>query len=83
MDLKKEFVENYIFPIFKSGAIYENRYLLGTAIARPFISKKQIEIAKNEDTEYVAHGATKKRNNQVRFELSYYALDPKIKVFAP
>jgi len=83
VDLKKEFVENYIFPVFKSGAIYENRYLLGTSVARPLIAKKQIEIANNEGAEYVAHGATGKGNDQVRFELSYYALNPKIKVFAP
>lgn len=83
VDLKKEFIENYIFPIFKSGAIYENRYLLGTAVARPLISKKQIEIAKEEGANYVSHGATGKGNDQVRFELSYYALNPNIKVFAP
>ena len=83
IDLRKEFVENYIFPVFKSGAIYENRYLLGTSIARPLIAKKQIEIAKNEGAEYVSHGATGKGNDQVRFELSYYALNPNIKVFAP
>ena len=83
VDLRKEFVENYIFPIFKSGAIYENRYLLGTSIARPLIAKKQIEIAEKEEAGYVSHGATGKGNDQVRFELSYYALNPKIKVFAP
>ncbi len=83
VDLRKEFVENYIFPVFKSGAIYENRYLLGTSVARPLISKKQIEIAEKEGAEYVSHGATGKGNDQVRFELSYYALNPKIKVFAP
>lgn len=83
VDLKKEFVEDYIFPIFKSGAIYEDRYLLGTAIARPLIAKKQIEIAAKEGAEYVSHGATGKGNDQVRFELSYYALNPNIKVFAP
>lgn len=83
VDLKKEFVEDYIFPVFKSGAIYENRYLLGTSVARPLIAKKQIEIAEKEGAEYVSHGATGKGNDQVRFELSYYALNPKIKVFAP
>ena len=83
IDLRKEFVEDYIFPVFKSGAIYENRYLLGTSVARPLISKKQIEIAGKEGAEYVSHGATGKGNDQVRFELSYYALNPKIKVFAP
>ena len=83
IDLRKEFVEDYIFPVFKSGAIYENRYLLGTSVARPLIAKKQIEIAEKEGAEYVSHGATGKGNDQVRFELSYYALNPKIKVFAP
>ena len=83
VDLKKEFVEDYVFSVLKSGAIYENRYLLGTACARPLIAKKQIEIAKQENAEYVAHGATGKGNDQVRFELSYYALNPSIKVIAP
>ena len=83
VDLRKEFVEDYIFPVFKSGAIYENRYLLGTSVARPLIAKKQIEIAQKEGAEYVSHGATGKGNDQVRFELSYYALNPKIKIFAP
>ena len=83
VDLKKEFVENYIFPVLKSGAIYEGRYLLGTSCARPLIAKKQIEIAEKEGAEYVSHGATGKGNDQVRFELSYYALNPKIKVYAP
>jgi len=83
VDLKREFVEDYIFPIFSSGAIYENRYLLGTSVARPLIAKKQIEIAEKEGAEYVSHGATGKGNDQVRFELSYYALNPKIRVFAP
>lgn len=83
VDLRKEFVENYIFPVFKSGAIYETKYLLGTSVARPLIAKKQIEIAKQEGATYVSHGATGKGNDQVRFELSYYALNPNIKVFAP
>lgn len=83
VDLRKEFVEDYIFPVFKSDAIYENRYLLGTSVARPLIAKKQIEIAQKEGAEYVSHGATGKGNDQVRFELSYYALNPKIKIFAP
>ncbi|MBU1975748.1 MAG: argininosuccinate synthase, partial [Nanoarchaeota archaeon] len=82
-DLKKEFVEEYIFPAIKAGAIYEGKYLLGTSLARPLIAKKQIEIAHAEGAEYVSHGATGKGNDQVRFELSYYALDPKIKVLAP
>jgi argininosuccinate synthase len=82
-DLKEEFVTDYIFPAIKSNAIYENRYLLGTALARPLIAKKQIEIAGIENAGYVSHGATGKGNDQVRFELTYYALNPRIKVFAP
>jgi argininosuccinate synthase len=82
-DMRKEFVTDYIFPVYKANALYEGRYLLGTAIARPIISKKQIEIAHEVGAEYVSHGATGKGNDQVRFELSYYALNPKIKVIAP
>jgi len=82
-NLKEVFVTDYIFPAFKANAIYENRYLLGTAIARPIIAKRQIEIATKENAEYVSHGATGKGNDQVRFELSYYALNPKIKVISP
>lgn len=82
-DLKEEFVRDYIFPAFKSQAVYEGRYLLGTSIARPIISKRQIEIAEKENAEFVGHGATGKGNDQVRFELSYYALKPDIKVLAP
>ena len=82
-DMKKEFVTDYIFPVFKSNTVYEGRYLLGTAIARPIIAKKQIEIAKQVGAQYVSHGATGKGNDQVRFELSYYALNPAIKVIAP
>lgn len=82
-DLKEEFVKDFIFPAFKGNAIYEGRYLLGTAIARPIIAKKHIEIAMKENAEYVSHGATGKGNDQVRFELSYYSLNPKIKVLAP
>ncbi len=82
-DLKKEFVTDYIFPAFKANAIYEGRYLLGTAIARPIIAKRQIEIADAEGAAFVSHGATGKGNDQVRFELAYYALNPKIKVIAP
>jgi len=82
-DLKEEFVTNYIFPALKWNAIYENRYLLGTALARPLLAKKQIEIAKQEKAQYVSHGATGKGNDQVRFELSYYALNPKIKIISP
>lgn len=82
-DLKEEFVSDYIFPAIKANAVYENRYLLGTSLARPLIAKKQIEIAALEQAEYVAHGATGKGNDQVRFELTYYALNPRIKVLSP
>ena len=82
-DVRKEFVEKYIFVALKGNAVYEGRYLLGTSIARPLIAKKQIEIAAKEDAQYVAHGATGKGNDQVRFELSYYALNPKIKIISP
>ncbi|MBF0344075.1 MAG: argininosuccinate synthase [Nitrospirae bacterium] len=82
-DLKEEFVRDYVFPMLRANAIYEQTYLLGTSIARPLIAKKQIEIAIKEGAEYVAHGATGKGNDQVRFELGYFALRPKIKVIAP
>ncbi len=82
-NLKEELVTNYIFPAIKANSIYEGRYLLGTSLARPLISKKQIEIAHKENAEFVSHGATGKGNDQVRFELSYYALDPEIKVISP
>ncbi|MFO7988963.1 MAG: argininosuccinate synthase [Thermodesulfobacteriota bacterium] len=82
-DMRKEFVTDYIFPVFKANAMYEGRYLLGTAIARPLIAKKQIEIANSVGAAYVSHGATGKGNDQVRFELSYYALNPKIKIISP
>ncbi len=82
-DLKEEFVTDYIFPAFKSQALYEGRYLLGTSVARPIISKRQIEIAEKEGAKFVSHGATGKGNDQVRFELAYYALKPDIKVLAP
>ena len=82
-DLRREFVTDYIYPALKANAIYENRYLLGTSLARPVIAKYQIEIAAQEGAAWVAHGATGKGNDQVRFELSYYALNPKIKVLAP
>ena len=74
-DLKEEFVTDYIFPAIKSQAIYEGRYLLGTSVARPIIAKRQMEIAAKEKAQYVSHGATGKGNDQVRFELSYYALN--------
>ena len=82
-DLKKEFVTDFIFPSIKANALYENRYLLGTSLARPLIAKRQIEIAEKENATYVSHGATGKGNDQVRFELGYYALNPQIKVLAP
>lgn len=82
-DLKHEFVTDYIFPTFRANAIYEGRYLLGTSVARPIIAKRQIEIAIKENAQFVSHGATGKGNDQVRFELSYYALKPDIKVLAP
>ncbi|MEM4348080.1 MAG: argininosuccinate synthase [Candidatus Anstonellaceae archaeon] len=82
-DVKKEFVTDFIFPAIRANAIYEGRYLLGTSLARPLIAKYQIEIAKKEKAAYVAHGATGKGNDQVRFELSYYALKPDIKIIAP
>ena len=82
-NMKKEFVTDYIFPVYKANTLYEGRYLLGTAIARPIISKRQIEIANRVGAQYVSHGATGKGNDQVRFELAYYALNPKIKVIAP
>ncbi|MEW6416919.1 MAG: argininosuccinate synthase [Nitrospirota bacterium] len=82
-DLKEEFVKEYIFPMLRANAAYEGSYLLGTSIARPLIAKKQIEIAEKEGAEAVAHGATGKGNDQVRFELTYYALKPDIKVIAP
>ena len=80
LDLKKEFVTNYIFQALKGNALYEGRYLLGTSLARPIIAKYQIEIAKKENAQYVSHGATGKGNDQVRFELTYYALNPNIKI---
>ncbi|MCX7975132.1 MAG: argininosuccinate synthase [Candidatus Aminicenantes bacterium] len=82
-DRREELVTDFIFPAIKANAIYEGRYLLGTALARPLIAKGQIEVAKREGADYVAHGATGKGNDQVRFELSYYALNPLIKVISP
>lgn len=82
-DLKEELVTDYIFQAIKANAMYEGRYLLGTSIARPIIAKRHIEIAHLEKAAYVSHGATGKGNDQVRFELGYYALDPSIKVLAP
>eukprot|EP01080_Neovahlkampfia_damariscottae_P001893 gene1893-1034_t len=82
-DLKKEFVSEFIFPAIQWNAIYENRYLMGTSLARPCIARAQIRIAKQEGCQYVSHGATGKGNDQVRFELCFYALDKNIKVIAP
>src|SRR3990172_2641938 len=82
-DLREEFVRDYVFPMFRANALYEGQYLLGTAIARPLIAKRQIEIAHTVGADAVAHGATGKGNDQVRFELAYYALEPGIKVIAP
>ena len=82
-NLKEEFVKDYVFPMFRCNTIYEGEYLLGTSIARPLIAKRQIEIAKKEKAFAVSHGATGKGNDQVRFELSYFALSPNIKVIAP
>jgi len=82
-DLKNEFVENYVFPMFRANTVYEGEYLLGTSIARPLIAKRMIEIAVNEDANTIAHGATGKGNDQIRFELGAYALKPDIQVIAP
>lgn len=82
-DLREEFVKNYIFPMFRANTLYEGQYLLGTAIARPLIAKRQIEIAEETGADAVCHGATGKGNDQVRFELGYYSLNPSIKVIAP
>ncbi|MAI48733.1 MAG: argininosuccinate synthase [Hyphomicrobiaceae bacterium TMED74] len=82
-DLREEFVRDYVFPMFRANALYEGIYLLGTSIARPLISKKQIEIALQTGADAVCHGATGKGNDQVRFELGYYALEPGIKIIAP
>lgn len=82
-DLREEFVRDYVFPMMRANALYEGTYLLGTSIARPLIAKRQIEIAKMVGADAVSHGATGKGNDQVRFELGYYALDPDVKVIAP
>jgi argininosuccinate synthase len=82
-DLREEFVRDYVFPMFRANALYEGQYLLGTSIARPLIARKQIEIAERVGADAVAHGATGKGNDQVRFELAYYALKPDVKVIAP
>ena len=82
-DLREDFVRDYVFPMFRANALYEGMYLLGTSIARPLIAKRQIEIARAVGADAVCHGATGKGNDQVRFELTYYALEPDIRVIAP
>ena len=82
-DLREEFVRDYVFPMFRANAVYEGTYLLGTSIARPLIAKRQIEIANETGADAVAHGATGKGNDQVRFELTYLALKPDIRIIAP
>ncbi len=82
-DLRREFVTDFIFPALRGNALYEGRYLLGTSIARPLLAKAQMEIASKEGAQYVAHGATGKGNDQVRFELTYYALNPEINIISP
>ncbi len=83
VDLREEFIRDYVYPMLRANAVYEGTYLLGTSIARPLIAKKQIEIANKEHADAVSHGATGKGNDQVRFELTYFALNPGIKVIAP
>ena len=82
-DLREIFVKDYVFPMLRANAVYEGCYLLGTSIARPLIAKRQIEIAEKEGAQAVSHGATGKGNDQVRFELTYGALDPTVKIIAP
>src|SRR5438876_9978782 len=82
-DLREEFAKDYVFPMLRAGAIYENQYLLGTSIARPLIARRQVEIARQEGADAVAHGATGKGNDQVRFELTYAALAPELRIIAP
>jgi len=82
-DLREEFVRDFVFPMFRANAIYEGEYLLGTSIARPLIAKRQIEIARTTGADAVSHGATGKGNDQVRFELGYYALEPSMRIIAP
>src|SRR6201747_2793811 len=82
-DVREEFVHDYVFPMFRANAVYEGVYLLGTSIARPLIAKKQIEIAQKLGADAVSHGSTGKGNDQVRYEVSYYALMPDIKIIAP
>lgn len=83
LDLKEEFIQDYVYPTMKAGAVYENKYLLGTSFARPIIAKKIVEIAKKEGADAICHGCTGKGNDQVRFELSIKAYAPDIKIIAP
>ena len=82
-DLKETFVKDFVFPAFRANALYEGQYLLGTSLARPLIAKRQVEIARMEGADAVSHGATGKGNDQVRFELTYLALEPGIRIIAP
>src|ERR1700689_1213841 len=82
-DLREEFVRDFVFPMFRANTVYEGQYLLGTSIARPLIAKKQIEIARKVGADAVSHGSTGKGNDQVRYEVAYYALQPDIRVIAP
>src|SRR6195256_3831832 len=82
-DVREEFVRDFVFPMFRANTVYEGEYLLGTSIARPLIAKRLIEIARETDADAISHGATGKGNDQVRFELGYYALEPDIRVIAP
>jgi argininosuccinate synthase len=82
-DLREEFAEDYLFRVLRAGAIYERKYLLGTSIARPLIAKHQVEVAQEYGADALAHGATGKGNDQVRFELTFTALDPRLKIIAP
>ena len=82
-DLSQEFAQDFLFPMLKSGAVYEGQYLLGTSVSRPLIAKRQVEIAKKEKADALAHGATGKGNDQVRFELTYKALAPDLEIIAP
>src|SRR5271168_3535914 len=82
-DLREEFVRDFVFPMFRANTVYEGQYLLGTSIARPLIAKAQIDIARKVGADAVCHGATGKGNDQVRFEIGYYALEPDIRVIAP
>src|SRR5256885_64964 len=82
-DLRQEFARDFVYPMLRANAVYEGSYLLGTSIARPLIAKRQIDVARRTGADAVAHGATGKGNDQVRFELTYYALEPEIRVIAP